>query len=92
MTARIYRPTKTAMQSGKRNTRAWVLEFEPAALKRPDPLMGWAGSTDTQSQLRLSFPTLEAAIAYADKHGLAYEVLAEQPRALKLQSYADNFR
>jgi hypothetical protein len=92
MTARIYRPTKTAMQSGKRNTQDWVLEFEPSAAKRADPLMGWSGSADTQSQLRLRFTSQDAAIAYAQKHGLDYVVHAEQPRALKLQAYADNFR
>ncbi|MEX6725441.1 ETC complex I subunit [Parapedomonas caeni] len=92
MKARIFRPAKTAMQSGKGNTRLWLLEFEADAAKRPDPLMGWAGGASTQSQVRLKFDSCDAAIAYADKHGLAYEVLPDQPRALKLQSYADNFR
>lgn len=92
MTARIYRPSKHTMQSGKANTNCWVLEFEPADKKRPDALMGWAGSHDTQSQVRLRFPTKEAAIAYADRYGIDYVIMSEQPRMLKLQSYADNFR
>jgi hypothetical protein len=92
MPVRIYKPTKTAMQSGRRNTKSWVLEFEPADAKRPDPLMGWAGSSDTASQLRLTFSSQEAAIDYAKRHNLEYVVTAEAPRALKLQAYADNFR
>lgn len=92
MLARIFRPAKSAMQSGRRNSKSWVLEFEPAAAKRPDPLMGWAGSTDTLGQVRLRFPSKEAAIAHAGRLGLDYRILPEHARTPKLQSYADNFR
>lgn len=92
MPAIIYRPAKSSMQSGRGNTRAWFLEHEQAEAKRADPLMGWQGGTSTTTQVKLKFATREAAIAYAEKHGLAYTVLPEQDRALKLQSYADNFR
>ena len=64
--ARIYQRPKNAMQSGRAQTDRWVLEFEPAEAKRPDPLTGWAGSGDTREQVRLSFPTAEAAQAYAE--------------------------
>ena len=90
--ARIYLPTKTAMQSGHRNTRAWVLEFEPRARKSHDPLMGWIGSTDTLEQVRLTFETKEDAIAYARKHGIDCRVLEPQARHWRPKSYADNFR
>lgn len=89
--ARIYQRTKNAMQSGRARTDEWVLEYEPAEPKRPDPLTGWAGSGDTRGQVRLSFPTLEAAKAYADRNGITAHVVAGDRRKLKLQTYADNF-
>lgn len=92
MRARIYKPAKTTMQSGKANTRDWLLEFERQDAARPDPLMGWSGSADTNQQVRLRFDTLEAAKAYAVRHGIDAVIQPEVPRALKLQSYADNFR
>ena len=92
MNARIFKRPKNAMQSGKARTDEWVLDFVPAQAKRPDPLMGWAGSGDTQQQLQLTFPTAEAAQAYAEKYGISAIVHATPPRALKLQAYADNFR
>jgi len=92
MPARIVQLQKNAMQSGKANAGQWVLEFESARRKVPDPLTGWAGGAETEEQIRLSFPTLEAAQAYAAKNGLdAHVVPAPQPK-LKLQAYADNFR
>ncbi|MFQ5985480.1 MAG: ETC complex I subunit [Alphaproteobacteria bacterium] len=92
MEARIYRPAKTAMQSGFGNTRHWVLEFEPSAASTIDPLMGWTSSADTNEQVRLRFRTKEEAIAFARKHDLAYRL--DEPRAPKLRpkSYAGNFR
>ncbi len=90
--ARIYQKSKNAMQSGRAGTDGWVLEFMPASAQRPDPLMGWAGSSDTQRQVRLSFGSVEAAKAYADKNGIAAQVEAAPARVLKLQSYSDNFR
>ena len=72
--ALIYRSPKSAMQSGRANTHEWVLRFEPAEAKRIDPLMGWWGSGDTRGQLKLTFPTAEAAMAYAEAKGIPYEV------------------
>jgi hypothetical protein len=92
MSARIYQKTKPAMQSGKAHTDEWVLEFEQAEARFADPLMGWTGSADTQSQVRLTFPDKDAARAYADRYGIAARVIQTPPRRLKLQAYADNFR
>ncbi|WP_374411528.1 ETC complex I subunit [Novosphingobium colocasiae] len=92
MSARIYQRPKNAMQSGKALLGQWILEFAPAEAKRPDPLMGWAGSGDTQQQVVLKFPTVDEAKAYADRYGIEAEVHGTPPRRLKLQAYADNFR
>ena len=92
MPARIYQKPKNAMQSGRALTDRWLLEFEPAEARKADPLTGWAGSGDTQRQVQLKFPTCEAAQAYADKYGIAYELLPPPKRTLKIQAYADNFR
>lgn len=90
---RIYRPAKNAMQSGLAGSRRWVVEFEPQDRKEPDPLMGWNGSRDTLSQLRLKFDTCEEAVAFAERRGLTYSVEPERPvRQIKAKSYADNFR
>ena len=91
-TARIYQRPKNAMQSGRANTGRWILEFAPSEQQVPDPLTGWAGSGDTSSQLRLGFPTLEAAQAYATREGLTFHVIPAPTSKLKLQAYADNFR
>ena len=80
------------MQSGKALTEQWILEFEPAEAKKPDPLMGWAGSGDTQQQVVLKFPSKDAAKAYAETYGIVARVHATPPKTLKIQAYADNFR
>lgn len=90
--ARIFQKTKSTMQSGRSGTDRWILEFQPTEAKKPDPLTGWAGSGDTRGQISLSFPTLDAANAYADKNGITAHVIAAPQRTLKLQTYADNFR
>ena len=89
---RIYQRPKNSTQSGRSRTDRWQLEFEPAEAKRPDPLTGWAGSGDTREQVRLGFATSEAAIAYAEKEGLAYTLIPAPEKTLKLQAYSDNFR
>lgn len=93
MAARIYQISKNAMQSGKARAGQWVLEFESDSPRNADPLMGWSGGADTQTQVKLGFPTLEAAQAYAQRQGVqgVHVVPAAAPK-LKLQSYADNFR
>ncbi len=91
MGARIYQRIKSTMQSGRAKVGIWTLEFEPSEAKTPDPLTGWAGSGDTREQVHLTFPSLEAAKAYADQFGIPATVVPEHPRSLKLQTYADNF-
>jgi hypothetical protein len=80
------------MQSGKARTGKWVLAFESARPKRPDPLTGWTGGAETREQVQLTFPTLEAAQAYAAREGIDAHVVPANPSKLKLQAYADNFR
>lgn len=93
MVARIYRPAKSAMQSGRSGRSTdWVLEFAPQSRREADPLMGWTSSSDTQRQLRLTFATQEEAIAYATREGIPFELEAPKQRALTPKAYADNFR
>ncbi|MFN3938471.1 MAG: ETC complex I subunit [Gemmobacter sp.] len=93
MRARIYQPARNAMQSGTARTREWLLDFAPADPREIDPLMGWTSSADTQRQVRLRFPTREAAEAYAREKGLDYEVLAPQTRRPNIRpgGYGENF-
>lgn len=90
--ARILELERKTTQSGKANAGLWLLQFERQEPQVPDPLTGWNGSGDTNTQVRINFPTREAAIAYCDKHGLSYHVVAAPPVKLKIQAYADNFR
>jgi hypothetical protein len=92
MPARIYKPAKTAMQSGPARTKEWVLEFEPEAAREIDPLMGWTSSRDMKAQVRLAFDTKEDAVAYAERAGIPYRVMEPKPRRNVRKSYADNFR
>jgi hypothetical protein len=92
MRARIYKPAKTAMQSGQANTRQWLLQFEPQGRRQIDSLMGWTGSADTQRQVCLRFETMEKAVAYAEKHGIAYQIEQPRSRRLRIKAYSDNFR
>lgn len=91
MLAKIYRPAKNAMQSGKAGTRKWRLEFEAAAAPRTEALMGWTSSADTNGQVRIEFDTLAQAIAFARAHGLPHQVA--EPRETKRipRAYGDNF-
>jgi hypothetical protein len=92
MLARIFRPSKTAMQSGKAKTKDWVLEFEPKAARRSDPLMGWTQTSDTESsQILLSFDTKEEAVRYAEQHGIAFQLIESRPAKRIIKAYADNF-
>jgi hypothetical protein len=90
MTARIYQPARSAMQSGEAKDN-WLLEYEPEKPREIEPLMGWTSSADMKSQVKLQFDTKEEAISYAQRNGIAYRV--EEPRlvARKIQSYSDNF-
>jgi ETC complex I subunit-like protein len=89
--AQIYRPAKTAMQSGSR-ARKWVLAYEPATRREPEALMGWISAEDTLNEVRLHFETQEEAVAFATKHGLDFTVITPHESIETLKSYADNFR
>ena len=92
MTARIFRPAPNAMQSGRGKSKDWVLVFEPEVAREIEPLMGYTSSRDTRQQVRLSFPTLEEAEAYARRNGLAYSVQPSHVSTPKRTTYSDNFR
>ena len=91
-TARIIEEQRRTTQSGKARSGRWTLEFEREEALRPDPLTGWSGSGDTRTQVRLSFDTRDEAVAYATRKGFDIHLVPAPPVALKLQSYADNFR
>ena len=93
MTARIYRPAKTAMSSGTAKTHNWVLEFAPAEAREVDPLMGWTSSADTQSQVKLQFASKEDAVAYATEHGIEAQVQEPNRRKPNIRAggYGENF-
>ncbi len=88
--AKIYKPTKTAMQSGKRSTKKWLLEFDTLNLG-VNQLMGWISSIDTMSEVKLKFSTKDEAINYAKKNNIDYNVIEPQKRKIIKKSYADNF-
>ena len=92
MQARIYKPAKTAMQSGKAKSTHWVLEFvSPRSARSVDPLMGWVSSSDTRSQVKLTFDSREEAIAYAQKENLTFSVDEPRPAKRLVKSYSANF-
>ncbi len=93
MPARIYKPAKTAMQSGTAKTHEWVLEYAAESAREVDPLMGWTSSSDTQSQVRLRFETKDAAVDYAAAHGI--DAVVQDPKArkpvIRAGGYGENF-
>ena len=88
--AKIYKPTKTAMQSGRRNSTNWLLEFDTLSTGI-NPLMGWETSRDTMSEVKLEFATKDQAIKYAKKNNINYYVIEPQKRKIIKKSYSDNF-
>lgn len=92
MAARIYQPSPNAMQSGKGNSKQWVLVHEQAVPRQIEPLMGYTASADTQTQVRLTFDTLQEAEAYARDNGIPYSVQPAHSSLPKRSSYPDNFR
>ncbi len=92
MAAKIYRPAKTAMQSGKAKTHLWVLEFDQEQPRRIDPILGYTSSGDMKQQLRLTFETLEQAVAYAEREGIEYRVIQPKEANRQVVSYTDNFK
>jgi hypothetical protein len=91
MTARIYKPARTAMQSGQAKAKEWALDYEPEQAPTVEPLMGWTSSGDMRQQVHLSFDTKEEAIAYCERNGVAYQVFDSKPPARPRISYSDNF-
>ena len=92
MSARIFKPARNAMQSGKGKSDGWILEFEQASPRVADPLMGWTSANETATQVRLTFATREEAESYARRKGIACQVQAETPVRLQKKSYSDNFK
>ena len=92
MKVRIYKPARNAMQSGLGKTKVWLLEYETETPRRPEPLMGWTASGDTNNQVRLRFTTQEQAIAHAREQGWDYTLDQPQERIVRPRNYADNFR
>ncbi len=90
-TVRIHQPPKSAMQSGRGNSRKWVLEFESDQPQRSDALMGWAGQGDTANQLRLTFTSKAEALAHARRNGWTARVLEPVERKRRPKNYAANF-
>ena len=88
--AKIYKPTKTVMQSAKGNTKKWLLEFDTINTGI-DPLMGWETTKDTMSEVKLEFSTKEQAINYAKKNNIDYYIIEPQKRKIIKKSYSDNF-
>jgi hypothetical protein len=92
MSARIFRPTKSATQSGAGRTKKWRLVYDPQRPRTIDPLMGWTSSDDMTSQIRLTFDTKEEAVAYAERNGIAFTIEEPRPAERRTISYSDNFR
>tara|TARA_R110001592_G_scaffold16881_9_gene71592 strand:- start:17500 stop:17802 length:303 start_codon:yes stop_codon:yes gene_type:complete len=92
MNVKIYKPSKSAMQSGRSSDKAWVLEYETQSPRQAEPLMGWTQSGDTLNQVRLSFSNSEDAVTFAKEKGWDYDVLPEHNRRVKPRNYGDNFK
>ena len=88
--AQIYIPAKTAMQSGKRKNKNWLLEFETLNTGI-NHLMGWETSKDTMSEVKLEFSTKEEAINYAKKNDIDYNLIEPKKNKMIIKSYTDNF-
>jgi len=92
MKARIYKPSRSTMQSGRGKTKQWVLEYENETARAPEPLMGWVSSDDTNNQVRIKFDSEKDAIKFAKNKGLDYKVIIAQVRKTKPRNYGDNFK
>ncbi|MEY2757885.1 MAG: hypothetical protein RIR33_1663 [Pseudomonadota bacterium] len=91
MLAKIYRPARNAMQSGTAKSQDWVLEFDSETPRTVDPLMGWIGNADTNTQVRMTFDTREEAIAFAQRSGIPFQVTEAREAKRVIKAYADNF-
>jgi hypothetical protein len=91
MTARIYKPARTAMQSGQAKTKEWVLDYEPEQPRTVEPLMGWTSTGDMKQEVRMHFDTKEEAIAFCERNGIPHLVFETTPPVRQRISYSDNF-
>jgi hypothetical protein len=91
MTARIYKPARTAMQSGQAKTKEWVLDYEPEQPRMVEPLMGWTSSADMKQEVRLFFDSKEEAVAFCERNGIPHQVFETRPPARQRISSSDNF-
>jgi hypothetical protein len=92
MKVKIFSPARSAMQSGRAKTGHWIIEYETISKRQPEPLMGWTSSEDTLNQMRLRFPTKDAAIRHAAAQGWQYSLVIDHERRVKPRNYSDNFR
>jgi hypothetical protein len=92
MKARIFKPTRTAMQSGKARTHKWVIEYEHEKAKEIEPIMGWTSTNETSNEVKIHFTTKEAAIKFAKDNNIDYEIIEPEIKKITIQSYADNFK
>lgn len=92
MKVKIYKPAKTAMQSGRGKNQTWVLEYETTSARVADNLIGWSSSKDTLNQVKLKFKTLDMAIKHARKNGWEYSISPSQERKVRPRNYGDNFK
>ena len=90
--ARILEAERRTTQSGRAAAAPWTLEFERSEPQRPDPLTGWNGSGDTNTQVKINFKTKEEAIAFCERKGIPYHLIPAAKVTMKIQAYADNFR
>lgn len=91
MLAKIYRPARNAMQSGKGQTKKWLIEFVPSTAARPEALMGWISAADTDRQVRLAFDDKDAAVAFAREHGIPHQLVEAREPKRQIKAYSDNF-
>ncbi|MEX1036671.1 MAG: ETC complex I subunit [Sneathiella sp.] len=91
MKARIFQPAKNAMQSGRKGTKHWRLEYAPSEPRYIEPLMGWTGSRDMNAQVIVDFDDKESAVAFCESNNIPYTVFEPKKRRLHLKAYAENF-
>lgn len=91
MKARIYSPAKNPLQSGRGKLSVWLLEFAPSSARAIDPLMGWTSNADTVSQLRMKFPSKDAAIKYANENNIEFTIQEAKEQKRVIRNYSDNF-
>ena len=92
MKVRIYKPAKSATQSGRAGLDKWVLEYQPQSARTPEPVMGWVSSEDTLNQVKMTFDNKAAAIAFAQGEGWQYAIEDPHQRKIRPRSYLDNFK